>query len=164
MSYFIFTKDTDNIEATIYKIAENEFDLNNLNINKESYKIIEDSQENFNLVKYGNKFPLKYVDNTIVYKTTEISFLDNVFIDKNGEQIISKTAKELLKKYIEDYKIIIKQFLNNNPNHNLFSRWNSYYDQLNNFNLDSVTYPLNKSLEQYLNDVGQLSLSPLQLP
>jgi hypothetical protein len=36
--------------------------------------------------------------------------------------------------------------------------------QLNNLNLDSITYPLNKSLEQYFNDLGQPSLNPLQIP
>jgi hypothetical protein len=36
--------------------------------------------------------------------------------------------------------------------------------QLNNLNLDSITYPLNKSLEQYFSDLGQTSLNPLQIP
>ena len=67
MAYFIFTKNSDNIEGTIYKIAENEFDLNNLNINKNDYKIIEDSQFNFTLIKYGNKVPIKYENSTIIY-------------------------------------------------------------------------------------------------
>jgi len=164
MAYFIFTKDADNIENTIYKIAENKFDFDNSNVDKNSYKIIEDSQSNFDLVKYGNKFPLKYIDNTIVYDTTEINFSDSLFTNKNGEQIISKTAKEFLKKYIEDYKITIKQFLNNNPNHQLFNRWNSYYDQLNNLDLDSIIYPLNKSLDLYFNDLGQPSYNILQIP
>jgi len=48
MSYFIFLKNSDNIEGTIYKIAENQSDLNNINITQSDYKIIQDSQENFN--------------------------------------------------------------------------------------------------------------------
>ena len=51
MVYFIFGKNLDNIEGTIYRIAENQSDLNNLNILQSDYKIIEDSQSNFNLVK-----------------------------------------------------------------------------------------------------------------
>jgi hypothetical protein len=31
----------------VFKIAENQSDLDNLNINKSDYKIIEDTQENF---------------------------------------------------------------------------------------------------------------------
>lgn len=164
MSYFIFTNNLNNIEGAIYKIAENEFDLNNLNINKETYKIIEDSQSNFDLVKYGNKFPSKYIDNAIFYNTIETNFIDDVVTTKNGEKIVTKTAKEYLKIYIENYKNQIKQFLNNNKNHSLYDRWNNYYNQLNSLNLDSITYPLNKSLEQYFNDLGQPSLNPLQLP
>jgi hypothetical protein len=164
MAYFIFTKNSENIEGTIYKIGENESDLNNLNINKEHYKIIEDLQSNFDLVKYGNRYPLKYINNTVVYNTTEINFADHVITNKNGEQIIIKLAKEFLREYIENYKIKIKQFLDNNKNHPLFNRWNNYYNQINNLNLDSITYPLNKSLEQYFNDLGQPSYNILQLP
>ena len=41
---FIFTKDFENIEGSLYRIAENENDLSNLNISQSDYKIIEDSQ------------------------------------------------------------------------------------------------------------------------
>jgi len=148
MSYFIFLKNLDNVEGTIYKIAENQSDVNNLNINQPDYKIIEDSQENFNLVKLGTKFPDKYNNNIITYVNSTISF----------------TNKEQLQNYVNNLKKQIKQFIDNNPNHSLFSRWNSYYNQLNNLNLDSITYPLNKSLEQYFNDLGQPSLNTLQIP
>ena len=148
MSYFIFLKDLDNIEATFYKIAENQSDLNNLNISQSVYKIMEDSQFNFDLVKYGNKLPIKYNNNTITY------------ID----QINSFNSKNQLQSYIDGFKNIIKQFTDNNPNHPLLSRWDNYYNQLSSLNLDSITYPLNKSLEQYFSDLGQPSYSILQLP
>jgi len=162
MSYFIFSKDLDNIAGSIYKIAESELDLNNLNIHKENYKILEDSQ-NFNLVKYGNKFPEKYNNNTITYIDTEVGFKPKIEILK-GVETETKSAKEFLSEYISSYKIKIKNFLNNNPNHQLFNKWNNYYNQLNNLDLNTIPYPLNKSLEQYFNDIGQPSLSPLQLP
>jgi hypothetical protein len=47
MSYFIFLKDKDNIENTIYKIAENENDLTTLNIIQNTYKIIKDDSIDF---------------------------------------------------------------------------------------------------------------------
>jgi hypothetical protein len=147
MSYFIFGKNLDNIEKTIYRIAENQSDLNNLNISQPDYKIIEDSQSNFDLVKYGNKFPDKYNNNIITYIDQTVLFKD----------------KNELQNYVNNFKKQIKQFTDNNPNHPLFSRWNDYYNQLNNLNLDSIVYPLNKSLEQYFNDLGQSSLSPLQI-
>jgi hypothetical protein len=148
MAYFVFGKDLEDISNSIYRITENQNDLNNLNIIKSDYKIIEDSQSNFNLVKLRNKFPEKYNNNTITY------------IEKN---IVFKDKSEL-QSYIEIFKNQIKEFTDNNPNHPLFSLWNNYYTQLNNLNLDNVTYPLNKSLEQYFNDLGQTSLNPLQLP
>lgn len=148
MAYFIFLKNLDGVEGTIYKIAENNEDLNYLNINQPDYKIIEDSKENFDLVKLENKFPNKYNNNTITYIDQTISFND----------------KNQLQGNVNNLKQQIKQFIDNNPNHPLFSRWNSYYDQLNNLNLDSITYPLNKSLQQYFNDLEQPSYNILQIP
>jgi len=148
MSYFIFLKDVDNIDGTIYKIAENQSDLNNLNISQSVYKIIEDSQSNFDFVKYGNKVPIKYNNNSIIYVDQTISFLN----------------KEKLQKFIMDLKKTIKQFIDNNPNHLLLNRWKDYSNQLSSLNLDSITYPLNKSLEQYFSDLGQPSYNILQLP
>lgn len=148
MSYFIFTNNLDNVEGTLYKIVENQSDLNNLNITQSVYKIIEDSQSNFNLVKFGSKFPNKYDNNIIIYN-------DENFFFQNKQQLQS---------YINDFKNQIKQFTDNNLNHPLFNRWNSYYNQLSSLNLDSITYPLNKSLEQYFNDLGQPSFHILQIP
>jgi hypothetical protein len=148
MAYFIFLKDSDNLEGVCYRIAENQSDLNNLNINQSDYKIIEDTQSNFNLVKYGNKVPSKYNGNDITYYDITVSFIN----------------EQILQTYINNFKNNIKQFTNNNPSHPLFSIWNNHYNQLSNLNLSTIIYPLNKSLEQYFNDLGQPSLSPLQLP
>lgn len=148
MSYFIFTSNLDNEYGTLYRIAENTSDLNNLNINKLDYKIIEDSQVNFDTVKYGTKIILKYNNDTIIYENATPSFL-------KIEKIIH---------YVEMFKKQIKEFTDNNPNHPLFSRWNDYYNQLNSLNLDSITYPFTKTLEQYFNDLGQPSYNILQIP
>jgi hypothetical protein len=148
MSYFIFLKNLNNVDGTIYRIAENQSDLDNLNITPSDYQIIEDSQSNFNLVKFGNKYPGKYINNIITY------------IDKTT----LFTTQEELQGYVNNFKENLKVFTNNNPNHPLFNLWNNYYNQLNILNLDTISYPLNKSLEQYFNDAGQTSLNPLQLP
>jgi hypothetical protein len=47
MAYFIFKKNSDGVVGSLYRIAENESYLNNLNINPSNYKVIEDSQSNF---------------------------------------------------------------------------------------------------------------------
>jgi len=160
MAYFIFTKNKDNIEGNLYKIAETESDLNNLNILKSDYTIIQDSQENFNDVKFFKKRVKFYNDNIISYENISELFEDQ--INKNNTLIL--TGKDKLKNYINSFTNQIKYFTDNNPNHSLFNRWNDYYNQLNNLDLNSITYPLNKSLEQYFNDLNQPSLNPLQLP
>jgi hypothetical protein len=147
MSYFIFLPNLDNQGGSLYRIAENESDLNNLNILQSDYKIIEDTQSNFDFVKYGTKLA-KYNNDTIIYTDQTISF----------------ASREQLQQYIIFTINVIKQFTNNNPNHPLFNLWNDYINQLNTLNFSSITFPLNKSLEQYFKDQNQTSLSPLQLP
>jgi mRNA-degrading endonuclease YafQ of YafQ-DinJ toxin-antitoxin module len=148
MSYFIFLKNLDDIEGSLYKIAENQNDLNSLNINVSDYKIIEDSQDNFNLIKYGTKISIKYNNNDITYVDCTSGF----------------ATKEELQVYVNNFINEIKQFTDNNSNHPLFSKWNDYKNQLSSLNLDSIIYPMNISLEQYLNALGQPSLNPLQIP
>ena len=148
MAYFIFQKNSDDLDGTIYKIAENESDLNNLNIFKNEYKIIEDSIENFNYVKNGIKLPKKYINNTIVYEDISIIF----------------KHKETLETFINNFQRVLKYFLDNNQTHPHFERYNNYYNQLNNLNLNLITYPLNKSLEKYFIDLGQPSFNILQIP
>jgi len=148
MSYFIFTKNFENITGYLYRIAENKIDLDNLNLNLTHYKVIEDNQINFNEIKYGNKIVLNYSND-------KLNTIDNSFSFSN---------KESLQSYIKMIKEAIKPFIENNKNHVNFNIWNNYYNQLNNLNLDSITYPLNKSLEQYFNDLGQPSYNILQLP
>jgi len=149
MAFFIFQNNLDNVENTLYRIAENENDLDNLNIIKSVYKIIEDSENNFNAVKFGIKYVSKYNNNSI-------TFIDN--------QSINFKSKDGVRTYIDCLKLPIQQFLDNNLNHPLFNRWKDYYNQLNNLNLDSITYPMNKSIEQYFNDLGQPSYNILQIP
>jgi hypothetical protein len=161
MSYFIFNINSENITNTLYKIAENQNDLNNLNIDLSKYKIIEDSQSNFEAVKYGTKIVINYNNETITYKDISPIPITDI-LHKNGN--IAKSAKEQLNEIISSFKECITVFLKNNPTHPLFDRWNSYYTQLNNLNLDNITYPLNKSLEQYFKDLGQPSYNILQLP
>jgi hypothetical protein len=148
MTYYIFTKNLENNEGSLYRLAENKIDLDNLNIDVSCYTVIEDNEINFNEIKNGNKIILNYSNNTI-------NIIDNS---------TSFTQKKDLEFSVEILKKQIKQFIDNNINHPLYNRWNSYYNQLNDLNLDNISYPLNKSLEQYFNDLGQPSYNILQLP
>jgi hypothetical protein len=147
MAYILFHK-KENSNGALYKIAENDLDLNSLNIIKSDYKIITTDQENFLNIKFGIKETETYNDNDIIYKNLSISFLN----------------KDILKNHINIFLQQIDQFLKCNPNHFLFAKWNDYKSTLNSLNLDTITYPLEKSLEKHLDDLGQPALSPLQLP
>jgi len=148
MSYFIFLKNEDNIQGSVYKIAENEYDLDNCNININFYKIIEDTIENFTAVKFAKKNILSYNNNNIVYTNGTPRFIKKI----------------ILQKYVTHFKEYIQNFLSNNPNHPLFNRWQDYYNQLNNLNLDNIDYPLEMSLEEYFFNLQLPSYSPLQVP
>jgi len=140
MAYAIFNKDT------IYAIADNENYLNNLNIIKSDYNILSLVDENFNFVRLNKKF-ISLVNGSITYKNIENSF-----------------SKDSLKLYINQFTNKIKLFLDNNPNHLFFQLWKDYELLLKNFNINSLQYPLNKSLEEYLEENGSVALNPLQVP
>ena len=73
----------DNLGGSLYKIAETQDYLDNMNINKSNYKIIEVSQQDFNFVKLNQKHIEKYVGEDVIYSDT------NFFFDK-----LSKTCFE----------------------------------------------------------------------
>jgi len=148
MAYFIFLKNLDNIEGTLSRIAETENDLNNLNIIKDDYKIIEESQENFDLVKFSKKSANKYNGNTIIFENLQIYYI-------NKDSLISD---------IEIYKKNIKNFIDLNPENKSVNKWINYLDQLTKFDYTTISFPLNTSFEEYFNDLNLTSLSPLQLP
>jgi hypothetical protein len=171
MAYFIFLKSLEDTSHSLSRIAENEFDLDNLNIIKSDYRIIEESQEKFNEFKYSDKRIIKHVGNTIYYEDniwyrksdglpSELMFFQD-HTDKQGTFI---SGKEKLKNYINSYSDQIKHFLNCNPNHILFNRWSDYLNELNTLNLDNINFPLKMSLEKYLNGLGKTSFHILQLP
>jgi hypothetical protein len=137
----------DNLGGSLCKIAETQDYFDHMNINKSNYKIIEVSQQDFNFIKLNQKSVEKYVGEDVIYSDADFNFV-----------------KLSLENYINNSKNYINQFLENNKNHYLFNIWNNYYNQLNNLDLNTIQYPLNKSLEHYFNDVGQPSLNILQLP
>ena len=70
MAYFIFTKNLPNVSGTLYRIAENQIDLDSLNIDPYVYKIIQDSNENFNSIKLNQKEITYYNSSDIItYQT-----------------------------------------------------------------------------------------------
>jgi DNA-binding MltR family transcriptional regulator len=150
MAYLIFNKDSNNIEGSLYRIAENDTDLNNLNCNLNLYKIITIDQQTFNDIKFNKKIPLKY-------NNEEVTYFNDTYIPKH-------LNKESLKNYIDRINVTINNYLLSNQNHINYTKWKNYLNQLNQLNLDNITYPLNISLEEYFSNNNQISLNTLQLP
>ena len=152
MAYFIFNKNLLNLDSTLYKIASNDTDLSNLNIDKNSYNIITDTDANFQSVQLNTQEVISYTTtNTIIYKQIPN---ETVFF-KNSNQLSG---------YITNYSNIINAFIQNNPSNPWLSTWVSYNTQLLNTNVTAMTYPMTISLEQYYKNNNLPVLNSLQLP
>jgi hypothetical protein len=145
MAYFIFTKSN-----CLYRIAENQIDFDNLNINDSDYIIVQDSQQKFDSLRLRTHECSRLENNSF-----NILPIDSIYYPNNSDK---------LKKYIENILINIEAFLSSNPNDIAFTKWKNYRDQLFSFDVNSVTFPMNKSLEQYFSDNNLPSLNILQLP
>ena len=149
MSYFIFLKNSPNINGTLYRIAANDTDLNNLNIDKSSYNIITDTNVNFQSVQLRTIDPVSYDNNNVInYQPLQITF----------------SQKNILDDYIKNYYNLIDYFIQSNPSSPVLSIWQTYQTQLITTNTSIITYPLNMSLEQYYQSKNLTFLNPLQIP
>lgn len=143
----------------IYRIASNEAEKNDLNINENDYIIKDISDADFLKIKKDDPYT-SFANNTLT------------ITDKAAETIlgtpeeIQEESKRILQKHHQD---LIKQFDaflldQNNQNKSLYSTIQSYRNYLNDFDYDSLTYPLNKTWEQYCNDNSISYINALQIP
>tara|TARA_R110000823_G_scaffold304891_1_gene426680 strand:- start:2359 stop:2832 length:474 start_codon:yes stop_codon:yes gene_type:complete len=157
MAYLIFDKHKENEVGSIISIAENETDRDNLNLFLDTAKVITIDTETFQNIQLSKKEVLSYNGDTVTYANKDGN-------DEDGFKINIFKTKEPLEIYINNNIERINQFLNNNESHPDYSKWNSYKSQLEGLNLDSITYPLNKTLEEHFLENSQTVLHPLQLP
>jgi hypothetical protein len=152
MAYFIFNPNLPDVNGTLYRIAANDVDLNNLNIDKTLYNIITDTDVNFTNVQLGTQIIVSYSStNVITYSQVQTGNID------------FKTSTDL-NNYIKNYSTSINLFVENNPSNPWLSTWISYNTQLLNTNVTNMTYPMTISLEQYYKNNNLPVLNPLQLP
>jgi hypothetical protein len=138
-----------NDEGFLYKIAKNDTDKNNLNCNFPPYKTIDISDTDFLKVKKG----LVSID----ISNGSATFADLDFSKHNIEE-------NNLKNYHQNILPIFNDFLNNNPSNGFYTECKNYYDYLKTFNYSSISFPLNKTWEQYCEDNLIPYLNPLQVP
>jgi cell fate (sporulation/competence/biofilm development) regulator YlbF (YheA/YmcA/DUF963 family) len=157
MVYIILIKNIVDNKAYLHSLAKDQNDLNCLSITSSNYTIVEESEENFNAVKNGTKYPATYNKGVISYDDVT-SYFHN---------------KEDLQNYINQFKKKIKTFTDNdlNKTKTCWNMWEDYYNQLEELNVQlndleflKDDFPMEKSLQQYFDDLGKISLSPLQIP
>jgi len=164
MAYFIFNN-AENVDGTLYKIAENKFYLDNLLFNKNPYKIIESSNEEYLSFIKGRKFVVKFVGNEIIFKEA-------------GDGNPKFETRSSLIEYINSLKKDIQNFLINTT-HPLYSIWNNYFNYLSTLNADEIIPDINEiengitikkekplliSLEEYILNQGEKAYHPIELP
>jgi len=152
MAYFIFNQNLPNVIGTLYRIAFNDIDLSNLNIDKSSYNIITDTEINFSYVQLGTQ-------NVVSYNSTNVITYSQVATGN-----VYFKSSDNLNNYIQNYYKSINLFIDNNPSNPWLSTWVSYNTQLLNTNVTAMTYPMTISLEQYYKNNNLPVLNPLQLP
>lgn len=131
-------------------------DLNELKIhpqyimyqtNRSGY-VIEISDQDYNQLATNEKVVSSIDDN-----------LNVTFVDRN----MSFETKSKLDEYVSIVKEKIKKNLEYNFNNDYFANVLAYKQVINNLDTSSISYPLNMSLEQYLLNNNQKTLSLLQL-
>jgi hypothetical protein len=153
MSYYVFNN-IENLNGTLYKVAEN---LNDLNVilnsdAQQRYKIINNNSVDFNLIRKEIKLPVKFVGN-------EVIFLDK---DLDHQYDTLKMVQDL----INITKKPIKDWLDTHNEHVSYVKWNNFYNQLSNINLNSISYPTKLTLGEIFTSINSNSifLNNLELP
>jgi len=144
MSYLII-----NDQNNVYKIAENDTDKNNLNCTFPPYTTIDISDANFLKIKQ------ELVDINI--SNGSATFTDRDFSDLN------LTEEELLS-YHKDIVSYFKNFLTHNSSNAFYTPCQNYCNYLEALDYSSITFPLNKTWENYCEDNSITYLHPLQIP
>jgi|TARA_R100001460_G_scaffold35576_4_gene68413 hypothetical protein len=145
MAYLIFNK----TDSSLYKIAANETDKDNLNIIDDQWTIKDISDSDFTLVKNGEKL-VELSGDTVTYTDVNMTY----------------ESADLLQEWINNIISLINDFKANgnnqsNPNYDSVVAYGQY---LNDFDTSTITYPLDKSWEQYCADTGVTYFNSLQLP
>jgi len=153
MAYLIFSKENKGL----YKIFEDDNELNNSTVDKNLYEVKTVTNTDFNDVQYNIKGPELDNQNNITY--TIYSTIPNFGI---------QSETQLLNCFYVRLRCI-DNFLTNNKNHPDYIKWQNFYNTLrkyidNKSLLNNIIYPINLSFEQFLQSKGESILNILQLP
>lgn len=145
MAYFIFDKNSNGL----LKIAANDSDKDNLNLDLSLCAVESVSDSDFTKVKNNL--------NSVIYDGTNVSLTDDETYS------IDQTQLEAI---IGDYKNVFKAFCDqpSNKQKSNYSAIKSYYDYLKGLDFSSLSYPIESSWESYCENNSISYFNPLQIP
>jgi len=167
MAIFVFLKNSDDVENSIFCIAANQTVLDqNKNWNENIYDVLTVSDNDFNEVKLGNKIIKSKNGSTVTYETPVYKY----YLAKDIQAALDDKINTF-KKYVEEH-----------PSKPLTPTVNTWLDYLKSldpstmvtepsadatFDNDTLSWsngtPLTTSIEAYANSQGQTVVSPLEL-
>ena len=136
----------------VHKIASNETEKNEINIFFPPAVAHTISDDEFNKIK-KNTAVLNFVNNTISVVDFDIN---QSFADADALKRYHATIKPLINDFLEPST--------GNDTKSLHNSIQSYSNTLESFDYSSITYPLNKSWEQYCEENSITYVHPLQIP
>jgi len=141
MAYFIFNSDNN-----LVKIAANDSDRDSQNLILSNHSVVTVSNDDFLKAKTGS---------FVIYDGTNVTFRDQDSLFSNDSHLQS---------YFNNVTEAIEEFSKENSDNSLYTDLNNYKEYLENFDVSSVSFPLNKSWEQYCNENSITFYHPLQIP
>tara|TARA_R110000787_G_scaffold184096_1_gene295888 strand:+ start:729 stop:1151 length:423 start_codon:yes stop_codon:yes gene_type:complete len=140
MAYLIFNNNND-----LVKIAANDSDRDSQNIVLSDHTVENVSDSDFLKIRTGVLIA--------TYNGTNVTTTEFVVGSESN-----------LQKILNDRIKLLSPFIENNLNNPLYNSLNSYKEYLENFNISSITLPLNKTWEEYCNENSITFYHPLQIP
>lgn len=145
MAYFIF----DNNTNALVKIAANDSDRDNLNLDLSLHAVVSVSDADFTKVK--NNVAQPSYDGTNV----TLSEAETFSLDQSNLEIDIDNTKKLIKAFLDQPS---------NKEKSNYSAIKSYYDYLNELDFSSLTYPIESSWESYCQTNSISYFNTLQIP
>ena len=140
MAYLIFNNNND-----LVKIAANDSDRDSQNIVLSDHTVENVSDSDFLKIRTGVLIA--------TYNGTNVTTTEFVVGSESN-----------LQKILNDRIKLLSPFIENNLNNPLYNSLNRYKEYLENFNISSITLPLNKTWEEYCNENSITFYHPLQIP
>ena len=149
MAIFIFSKNSDNQAGSLYRIASSQsvYD-DNKNWSDDLYDVITVDNTDYTAVKLGTKDVDFKNGNQVTYVSHNLAHFNN---------------HDTLVSYINSIIPLIEDWLTLNNSKPLASNVTTYLNYLKSIDISSFTYPLNYSLESYVEDQGITAIHPLEL-